>query len=181
MDSELSASSEVLPLPLPPPPMEALYASPLPLLFSFTPTSGFAALATWIRGYALAKSDTVLTIVPQIATYIDAAQKNSLVNAAPEAEKDEYQAGVPISAARWRAGGSIGLVVSKLDSITNQGNNWHTVAVARLDKRVWVHDPAYDPADYPGDSPRASIVRGNATVWRLLQLDAWNSVEEIYY
>lgn len=176
------------PPPQPPPPawaFETAYGLALPPQHQYNPETGFSTMANWVNGLG-AKYPTPMTqIVPGIATYNTASTKAQWVAMADlsAAQKAEYEAGMTRSTAakHFVNRGSIGLVTSSLSNAAQNAvgeNNWHTIAMARYQGTVFVHDPAYNVASY-GGAPRMADVSGTRMVQALV--GDWASVQGAYY
>lgn len=166
---------------------KAPYTRPLPSHLQFDPETGFSRLSD--RMHAIAQSqlyDSLPRINPLIATYKSNKIKKSWVESPTisEQEKEEYSRGATITTAvkSWRASGSIGVVTSSLSSASAQSqgaNSWHTVAMARQETQVWIHDSMYSADVHAGNVKRIEGVHGTNIVHAIIQ--DWSSVTGVWF
>jgi len=177
------------PPPQPPPPawaFETAYGQALPPQHQYNPETGFSTMANWASGLGAQYPNTPAgRIVPGVATYDSGKKKADWVGITglSAVQKAEYKAGMTKSAAakHFVNSGSIGLVTSSLSNAAQNAvgeNEWHTVAMARHQGTVFVHDPAYNAASY-GGAPRMADVGGTRMVQALV--GEWPKVEGAYY
>jgi hypothetical protein len=144
-------------------------------------------MANWVSSLSAQYPNTpVGKIVPIVATYSSVAAKTQWMRMPDlsDAQQAEYNAGTTKSGAakEFRASGSVGLVTSSLSNAAQNAaglNNWHTVGIARVGKKVYVHDPAYNAADHVAGISRMADVNRTRMVQALV--GDWASVTEVYY
>lgn len=131
-------------------------------------------MANWVNSLGAQYPTPMAQVVPGIATYNTESTK---------AQKAEYEAGITRSTAakHFVNRGSIGLVTSSLSNAAQNAvgeNNWHTVAMARHQGTVFVHDPSYNAASY-GDASRMADVNGTRMVHGLVK--QWPAINGAYF
>lgn len=168
-----------------------MYDSALPPEFQFPAHGGFTQMVQWVEDQAVSQALTAQHSGPlvcsKVATYPTGIVKATYTKqqGKTEAELAEYRCGATLSVAarQWLASTPmVGLVTSSMSNACEQSmgeNNWHTVAVARDGRDLWVYDPAYDAAEHAGNLKRIDTVRGNSMVKKLA--DRWTGIQGAFY
>lgn len=176
--------------PVVPPPwaFATQYDQPLPTALQYSPTTSFSRMADYMqKELPTLYPDATMRICPVVATYPSANNKKSWVGQSglTPVEAQEYHSGAVASSAAkgWPASGSVGVITSCMSNASELAtgeNNWHTVAVARKGREIWVHDPAYNAADHAGNVKRVDGVPGTKMVHHMLH-NHWNTAEGVYF
>lgn len=167
-----------IPESTPPPPepwaFAPMYSQPLPSLIRFDHQKDFVKFANHIEALSTRYSDHTPRVCPVIATYTTGKQKKSWTDQPQltDNEKAWYTCGATLSTAAksWKASGTVGVVQSSMlnaAEVSQGGNQWHAVAVARDGDQVFVHDPEYREATYVRSRRRMENVHGAGNIHKL--------------
>jgi hypothetical protein len=161
------------------------WTQPLPPQYNWG-TAGFLNLTNHAAQqpaiFAQTQPNETWRVAPVVATYTNAAQKQTYINGALPEDRAQYQGGVAISTASPyypSTKGGIGMVTSPLQNasqVSETGvNDWHTVGFLRQQGTVWVHDPAYTM----DSQSRLPMIPGTSNVTRLLNSSGFGNVNMV--